>query len=187
MGGYRGIKSEPFNLHSVIEHVRKLMLVETPHGLNFERDYDPSIPEVIGDQEQMIQAILNIVRNAVEATRGEGNILLKTRVRRQKTLRNHRHRLVVEASITDDGPGIDEQIIDRIFFPMVTGRADGTGLGLAITQEIVRRHNGVIECTSRPSETQRTSSFVNLIPRLSSEPRYSSWKLSGDGFRTTWN
>ena len=160
MGGYRGIKSEPFNLHSVIEHVRKLMLVETPHGLNFERDYDPSIPEVIGDQEQMIQAILNIVRNAVEATRGEGNFLLKTRVRRQKTLRNHRHRLVVEASITDDGPGIDEQIIDRIFFPMVTGRADGTGLGLAITQEIVRRHNGVIECTSRPSETR----FSGVLP-----------------------
>ena len=94
------------------------------------------------------------IRNAVEATRGEGNILLKTRVRRQKTLRNHRHRLVVEASITDDGPGIDDQFIDRIFFPMVTGRADGTGLGLAITQEIVRRHDGVIECTSRPSETR---------------------------------
>lgn len=154
MGGSRGIKSEPFNLHSVIEHVRKLTLVETPHGLNFERDYDPSIPEVIGDQEQMTQAILNIVRNAVEAMRGAGNILLKTRVRRQKTLRNHRHRLVVEASITDDGPGIDDQIIDRIFFPMVTGRADGTGLGLAITQEIIRRHDGVIECTSRPSETR---------------------------------
>ena len=154
MGGYRGIKSEPFNLHSVIEHVRKLMLVETPHGLNFERDYDPSIPEVIGDQEQMTQAILNIVRNAVEAMRGEGNILLKTRVRRQKTLRNHRHRLVVEASITDDGPGIDDQIIDRFFFPLVTGRADGTGLGLAITQEIIRRHDGVIECSSCPSETR---------------------------------
>ena len=152
-GGYRDIERNRFNLHSVLEHVRKLTLVEIPLGLEFDRDYDPSIPEIVGDREQLIQAVLNIVRNAVQAMAGRGRIELKTRVRRQYTLLNQRHRLVVEASITDDGPGIDPLLIDRIFFPMVTGRADGTGLGLAITQEIIRRHEGVIECTSQPGET----------------------------------
>jgi len=160
-GGYRDIKREPFNLHAVLEHVRKLTLVEIPLGLDVDRDYDPSIPDVVGDREQMIQAVLNIVRNAVQAMGSRGTILLKTRVRRQHTLHGQRHRLVVEASISDDGPGIDPQLIDRIFFPMVTGRADGTGLGLAITQEIIRRHNGVIECTSEPGKT-RFSIFLPM-------------------------
>jgi len=97
----------------------------------------------------------------VQAMGSRGTILLKTRVRRQHTLHGQRHRLVVEASISDDGPGIDPQLIDRIFFPMVTGRADGTGLGLAITQEIIRRHNGVIECTSEPGKT-RFSIFLPM-------------------------
>jgi len=161
-GGYRDIQREPFNLHSVLEHVRKLTLVEIPLGLNFDRDYDPSIPDVLGDREQMVQAVLNIVRNAVQAMGGRGTIVLKTRVRRQHTLRNNRHRLVLETSITDDGPGIDPKLIDRIFFPMVTGRADGTGLGLAITQEIIRRHDGVIECTSEPGNTQ-FSIFLPIV------------------------
>ena len=159
-GGYRASDREPFNLHSVLEHVRKLTLVETPHGLKFERDYDPSIPEILGDRAQMIQAVLNIVRNAVQAMESMGCIWLRTRVRRQCTIHHRRHRLAVEASIMDDGPGIEPGLRERIFFPMVTGRHDGIGLGLALTQEIISRHGGLIECASRPGET----AFTILLP-----------------------
>ena len=159
-GGYRASDREPFNLHSVLEHVRKLTLVETSHGLKFERDYDPSIPEILGDRAQMIQAVLNIVRNAVQAMESMGCIWLRTRVRRQCTIHHRRHRLAVEASIMDDGPGIEPGLRDRIFFPMVTGRNDGIGLGLALTQEIISRHGGLIECASRPGET----AFTILLP-----------------------
>ena len=152
-GGYGTSEREPFNLHAVLEHVRKLTLVEIPQGLKFERDYDPSIPEVLGDHAQMVQAVLNIVRNAVQAMESRGCIRLRTRARRQCTIHNRRHRLAVEASITDDGPGIDPKLMDRMFFPMVTGRDDGTGLGLALTQEIIARHGGLIECASRPGQT----------------------------------
>ena len=159
-GGYRASDREPFNLHSVLEHVRKLTLVETSHGLKFERDYDPSIPEILGDRAQMIQAVLNIVRNAVQAMESMGCIWLRTRVRRQCTIHHRRHRLAVEASIMDDGPGIEPGLRERIFFPMVTGRHDGIGLGLALTQEIISRHGGLIECASRPGET----TFTILLP-----------------------
>ena len=159
-GGYRASDREPFNLHSVLEHVRKLTLVETPHGLKFERDYDPSIPEILGDRAQMIQAVLNIVRNAVQAMESMGCIWLRTRVRRQCTIHHRRHRLAVEASIIDDGPGVEPGLRERIFFPMVTGRHDGIGLGLALTQEIISRHGGLIECASRPGET----TFTILLP-----------------------
>ncbi len=152
-GGFHVMDHEPFNLHAVLEHVRKLILVEIPQGTQFERDYDPSIPEICGDRAQMIQAVLNVVRNAVQAMNNRGQINLRTRVRRQYTLRNQRHRLVLEASITDNGPGIEPELIGRVFFPMVTGRADGTGLGLALAQEIVHRHDGLIECTSQPGHT----------------------------------
>ena len=159
-GGYRASDREPFNLHSVLEHVRKLTLVETSHGLKFERDYDPSIPEILGDRAQMIQAVLNIVRNAVQAVEDRGCIWLRTRVRRQCTIHHRRHRLAVEASIIDDGPGVEPGLRERIFFPMVTGRHDGIGLGLALTQEIISRHGGLIECASRPGET----TFTILLP-----------------------
>ena len=159
-GGFQAMDRQPFNLHSVLEHVRKLILVESPEGVEFKRDYDPSIPDVCGDRAQMIQVVLNIVRNAVQAMERRGQISLRTRVRRQYTLRNQRHRLVVEASITDNGPGIDPELIDRVFFPMVTGRAEGTGLGLALAQEIIHRHAGSIECTSEPGRT----CFVLALP-----------------------
>ena len=159
-GGYGASERESFNLHSVLEHVRKLTQVETPEGLEFDRDYDPSIPDILGDHAQMTQAVLNVVRNAVQAMEGRGCIRLRTRVRRQCTIHHTRHRLAVEASITDNGPGIDPNLKERIFFPMVTGRPDGTGLGLALTQEIISRHGGLIECTSQPGQT----AFTLLLP-----------------------
>ena len=108
----------------------------------------------------MTQAVLNIVRNAVQAMEGQGCIRLRTRVRRQCTIHHRRHRLAIEASITDDGPGIEPDLRERIFFPMVTGRPDGTGLGLALTREIISRHGGLVACTSQPGQT----SFILLLP-----------------------
>ena len=155
-GGYRSGENESFNLHTVLEHVRKLTQVETPEGLEFERDYDPSIPDILGDHAEMTQAVLNIVRNAVQAMEGQGCIRLRTRVRRQCTIHHRRHRLAIEASITDDGPGIAPDLTERIFFPMVTDRPDGTGLGLALTREIISRHGGLITCKSEPGQTALT-------------------------------
>lgn len=144
---------QPANIHQIFEHVRSLILAETPAGIRIERDYDPSLPEFPGDSEQLIQAVLNIARNAAQALGGDGVITLRSRSERQFTLGQKRHRLVLHAEIEDNGPGIPEELRERIFFPLVTGRADGTGLGLSIAQTVVHQHGGVIECHSRPGRT----------------------------------
>ncbi len=144
---------QPANIHHIFEHVRSLILAEIPAGIRIERDYDPSLPEFPGDTEQLIQAVLNIARNAAQALGGDGVIRLRSRIERQFTLSQKRHRLVLRAEIEDNGPGITEELRERIFFPLVTGRADGTGLGLSIAQTIVHQHGGVIECHSRPGQT----------------------------------
>ena len=143
-----------FNLHAVLEHVRKLTLADVQEGLTFTRDYDPSLPEIMGDREQMIQAVLNIVRNGVQAMDGRGEIGLLTRIRRQFTLGNRLYRHVLEARISDNGPGIPADIRDNVFFPMVSGRSGGAGLGLSLAQDIVSRHGGAIECMSQPGDTR---------------------------------
>lgn len=144
---------QPANIHQIFEYVRSLILAEIPAGIRIERDYDPSLPDFPGDTEQLIQAVLNIARNAVQALGGNGVITLRSRIERQFTLSQKRHRLVLRAEIEDNGPGIPEELRERIFFPLVTGRADGTGLGLSIAQTIVHQHGGVIECHSRPGQT----------------------------------
>ncbi|MCG6898274.1 MAG: nitrogen regulation protein NR(II) [Thiocapsa sp.] len=141
------------NIHHVLEHVRGLILAESPNGPRVLRDYDPSIPDFIADQDRLIQAFLNLARNAAAAAGLEGHIELRTRVLRQFTIGNRRHRLVLQAQIRDDGPGIPQEIEDSIFFPMVSGRQGGTGLGLPIAQELINRHGGLIECESRPGDT----------------------------------
>jgi len=141
------------NIHHVVEHVRGLLRAEFPSGPEILRDYDPSIPDLSGDPDRLIQAILNIARNAAHAAGQEGQMTLRTRVLRQFTLGNVRHRLVLGVEIEDNGPGIPEELMDRLFFPMVSGRAGGTGLGLAIAQELVHQHQGLIECDSRPGYT----------------------------------
>jgi len=123
------------------------------------RDYDPSIPEFDGDKEQLIQAVLNIVRNAMQALNAAneqtpGTITLKTRTKRQFTIGAIRHRLVCKLDIVDNGPGIPDEIAQTLFLPMVSGRADGTGLGLSISQSIVNFHRGLIECNSEPGCTR---------------------------------
>lgn len=142
------------NIHHVLEHVRGLILAEYPSGPAVLRDYDPSIPELMADQDRLIQAFLNIARNAASATGREGRVELCTRVLRQFTIGAKRHRLVLQVEIRDDGPGIPDELKDQIFFPMVSGHPGGTGLGLPIAQELINQHGGLIECESRIGDTR---------------------------------
>ncbi len=148
------------NIHEVLERVYALSQAESPDGIQIVRNYDPSIPELYADPEQLIQAVLNIVRNAMQALDGHGTITLRTRTQRQFTIGNQRHKLVVRIDIIDNGPGIPPALRDELFYPMVTGRADGTGLGLSISQSLVNQHGGLIECTSQTGETV----FTLLLP-----------------------
>ncbi len=153
------------NIHEVLERVRMVMLAEFPRGLAIERDYDASAPEFRGDKEQLIQAVLNVVRNAAEALEdriaaGDARIILRTRVARQATIARTRHRLALDLHIIDNGPGIPDDLKDRVFFPLVSGRDTGTGLGLTLAQTFVQQHDGLIEVDSRPGRTD----FRILIP-----------------------
>jgi two-component system nitrogen regulation sensor histidine kinase GlnL len=146
------------NVHEVLERVGNLVEAESLGSIILVRDYDPSIPDLLIDREQMIQAVLNIVRNAMLALSAQsdlrqGRITLRTRTVRQFTIGHCRHRLVTKIEIIDNGPGIPPELQETIFYPMVSGRADGTGLGLAITQNIISQHQGLIECESHPGNT----------------------------------
>jgi len=160
IGPYQPSKKRPVNIHEILEHVRLLMLAEVPAGLTVRRDYDPSLPEFEGDPDQLVQAILNVVRNSVQALEGNGEIRLRTRIERGVSIGPKRYRLALRAEIEDNGPGIPPELMDHIFYPMVTGRSDGTGLGLSIAQEIITKHGGLIECSSQPGRTV----FVMYIP-----------------------
>jgi two-component system nitrogen regulation sensor histidine kinase GlnL len=155
LGPNRLPKKEPVNVHQVLEHVRQLLEAEAPRGMLVLRDYDPSIPELVGDREQLIQATLNVARNALQAlgARSDGTIVLRTRTRRQVTIGGRRHKLVIQMDIEDNGPGIPPAMMEKIFYPMVTTRAEGTGLGLPIAQYLIHSHGGLIECQSQPGRT----------------------------------
>jgi len=146
---HRAPRLEAFSVHEVLERVRSLVKAE--FGADIERDYDPSLPELVGDREQLIQAVLNIARNAAQA--GAKNIGFKSRAVRQITILKQRHKLALELQVVDDGPGVPEEIQDRIFNPLVSGREGGTGLGLSLAQTFVQYHQGVIEFESRPGRT----------------------------------
>ncbi len=141
------------NLHEVLERVRSLVQAELPPGISLARDYDPSIPELMADPDQLFQALLNLVRNAMQSLGEHGHITLSTRTQRKYTIGHKLYRLVARIDVMDDGPGIPPDMMKSIFYPMVTGRHDGTGLGLPIAQSLVNQHGGLIECTSRPGET----------------------------------
>jgi two-component system nitrogen regulation sensor histidine kinase GlnL len=141
------------NIHEVLERVRQLVQVESSKSLQFKSDYDPSIPDIYADKDQLIQAILNIARNAVQAMEGKGSIIFKTRIYRHMNIGRKRFKLAVQCDIIDSGPGIDPNMMTQIFYPMITGRAEGTGLGLSIAQALITQHNGLIECTSQPGRT----------------------------------
>lgn len=160
LGPQRLGQRQLINLHSVLERVRRLVTMELPPGIVLERDYDPSIPDVNMDAEQLEQALLNIVRNAVEAVGEQGHILLKTRTAYQVMLQGEPYRLAAEIRIIDTGPGIPEALRDTLFYPMVTGRNGGTGLGLSIAQDLIQQHQGRIETQSRPGHTE----FIIYLP-----------------------
>jgi two-component system nitrogen regulation sensor histidine kinase GlnL len=148
------------NIHEVLERVRSVVLAEMPEDLKIQRDYDISLPALIGDKEQLIQVILNIVRNAAQAMHGKGRIILRTRIARQVTLIKQHHKLAVMIQIVDNGPGIPPALRDKIFYPLVSGRADGHGLGLTLAQDFVSQHRGTIEFDSEPGCTR----FTVMLP-----------------------
>ncbi|MBI3221997.1 MAG: nitrogen regulation protein NR(II) [Nitrosomonadales bacterium] len=148
------------NIHEVLERVRSVVLAELPEDLKIQRDYDISLPALIGDKEQLIQVMLNIVRNAAQAMQGKGTITLRTRIARQVTLVKRRHKLAVMVQIIDNGPGIPPELQDKIFYPLVSGHADGHGLGLTLAQDYVSQHHGTIEFDSEPGRT----CFTVLLP-----------------------
>ncbi len=157
MLGPRGARDKvATNIHEVLERVRVLVQSEVPDAIRILTNYDPSIPDLQADPDQLIQALLNIARNAAQALGDRGEITLQTRIERQFTIGNHRHRLVVRVDIIDNGPGIPPGLIEQIFYPMVTSRPDGSGLGLSIAQSLINQHGGLVECSSEPGHTEFT-------------------------------
>ena len=149
---------EYFNVHEALERVRSLVLAEFPKGLKIVRNYDTSLPDILGDREQLIQAVLNIAHNAAQALTDEieagvAQIELRTRVARSVTIAKHRYKLAMDLDVIDNGPGIPPDIRERIFFPLVSGREGGSGLGLTLAQTFVQQHQGSIACDSKPGCT----------------------------------
>ncbi|WP_335918560.1 nitrogen regulation protein NR(II) [Shewanella algae] len=143
------------NIHLVLQKVISLVSVTLPQQIHLRQDYDPSIPDLPMDEDQLQQAILNIVQNAVQALEHQGgDIMIRTRTAHQVTIGNQRHKLVLVLSIIDNGPGIAPELVDTLFYPMVTGRKDGNGLGLSIAHNIARLHGGRIDCDSAPGHTE---------------------------------
>ena len=141
------------NVHELLEYVVRLVDVGASGSLRFVRDYDAGLPDVALDRDQILQAILNVMQNAAVALNGQGAITLRTRAIMNFTIGEVRHPVVVSIEIEDDGPGIPQALQESIFYPLVTGRVDGTGLGLPVAQELISRHGGLIEFTSRPGHT----------------------------------
>lgn len=160
LGSRQPIKNESINIHEVLERVRKLVKADIPEGVNLRFDYDPSIPALLADRDNLIQIVFNIVGNALKAVGDKGNILFRTRVLRNYTINHQQHRLALRLEIIDDGRGVPKDIRDKLFFPMISGSAKGTGLGLSIAQSLANRHNGVIEFESKPGKTR----FTLLLP-----------------------
>ncbi len=159
LGPNKRIDRQRINILEILEHVHSLIVAEF-NQVEINCDYDPSIPELLADRDQLVQAFLNIARNAAQAIDGMGEISFKTRINRQHTIGHRRHKHVVQIDIADHGPGIAEDLIGNIFLPMVTDKADGTGLGLPIAQQIIVRHEGIIQCHSEPGRTL----FTTLLP-----------------------
>ena len=158
-------KPAPLNIHEVLERVRSLLTAEYPDGLRIRRDYDISLPSLMADQEQIIQAVLNVTRNAAQALQGKGEIIIRTRVARQITMARRLHRIAAMIEIIDNGPGIPKELQDKIFQPLYSGRDNGSGLGLTIAQNYIHQHQGVIEVESEPGRT----CFTMILPFQPSE------------------
>jgi len=159
LSSHRAMQPALVNIHELLERVRRLIHAEYA-GVRVRRDYDTSLPEITGDREQLIQAILNVARNAAQAMAGQGEIIFRTRALRQVTLAKKRYRLGLELQVIDNGPGIPEAIRDKIFYPLVSGREGGSGLGLTLAQSFVQQHLGSIDVESKPGRT----AFIIRLP-----------------------
>lgn len=155
------------NVHEVTEYVRQLISAEAGEEVQVRGDYDPSIPPLYADRDWLVQAILNIAGNALNAIGQRGTITFSSRVLRHFTIGATTHRLVARLQVIDDGPGIDAKMLEAMFYPMVTGRAEGTGLGLSIAQSLISQQGGLIECNSQPGHTV----FSVLLPLESDNAR----------------
>ena len=160
LGPNTAISKKPVNIHEILEHIRSLLLSAEPDQFVINQDYDPSIPELLADKDQLIQAFLNIAQNAVQALDTNGEITFKTRIGRQFTIGQCTHPLVVLVDIIDNGSGISAELSDTIFLPMVTDKPQGSGLGLPIAQEIVSGHGGIIKTEASALGT----TFRTILP-----------------------
>ncbi|HBE91192.1 MAG TPA: PAS domain-containing sensor histidine kinase [Gammaproteobacteria bacterium] len=160
-GPNKMLQLEPVNIHTVTEDVRGLVAAEFPDLVRLETDYDPSLPDIRADHDALVQVILNLSRNAVQAmldapdaTNGAPNRLIyRTRVASKFTIGNTMHRMVLRLDIEDNGPGIPNDLQDTVFYPLITSKAEGSGLGLSIVQTIISQHNGLVEFISKPGKT----------------------------------
>lgn len=156
-------RREPVNIHVITEHVRRIAAAEQ-RGLAIARDYDPSLPELHGDRERLIQAVLNLVRNAIEADARQ--IVLRTRAERRCRIGARSVRLAIRLDVQDDGRGVPQALAERIFLPLVSGRERGSGLGLSLALSVALEHQGSLTYRSEPGRTV----FTLLLPYLDPEP-----------------
>jgi two-component system nitrogen regulation sensor histidine kinase GlnL len=148
------------NLHELVDHVYRLLCNAATEDVHISRDYDPSLPNIYVDRDQIIQTMLNLGRNAMQAVGTTGRVILRTRAVIGATIGTRRHRVVAKIEFEDNGPGVPTEYADKIFYPLVTSRPEGTGLGLAVAQDLANRHGGLIEFDSRPGRTV----FTLLLP-----------------------
>lgn len=160
LGPGRAPRRESLNLHELCEHVYHLLRSEAGTRVVVDRDYDPSVPSLALDRHLIIQAMLNLGRNALQAVGTQGRVTLRTRALTHASIGSVRYRLVASIEFEDNGQGVPDALRDSLFYPLVTGRPDGTGLGLAIAQDLVTRHGGLIEFESQPGRTV----FTILLP-----------------------
>lgn len=160
IGPSRAPQKSVLNIHELCEHVVHLIRAEALPGVQIDRDYDPSLPNALFDRNQIIQALLNVARNAMQAVGEHGRLVLRTRAQSNVNIGSARHKLVVAVQVEDDGPGVPPELMKTLFYPLVTGRSNGTGLGLAVAQDLVTRHGGIVEFESEPGRTV----FSLLLP-----------------------
>ncbi len=154
------LRRKPISIYQVLEHICKIVHAAEPDRIEIHRDYDPSIPALAADRDLLIQAFLNIARNAVQAIDDRGDITFKTRIDRNFTIGHVTHALVIRIDISDNGRGVSRELSETMFLPMITDKSDGSGLGLPIAQEIIFRHGGTIQLQSAGTGT----TFSTILP-----------------------
>lgn len=151
------------NIHAVLERVLRLAENDAGWAVRLVRDYDPSLPEFAGDADRLVQAVWNLARNAIEA--GAGTVTLRTRAEHGLRIGDVAHPIALRLEIVDDGHGVPDELAERVFLPLVSGRAEGSGLGLALAQQVAREHRGSLAYRSRPGHTV----FTVLLPMAVAE------------------